>query len=251
MKIFTATTLSKNDRLKIENFLYNCDFNSEISFIENDMNYYEDFPCFYTVYESDNIIAFMSAFIPDTKTCEIYFHINPILVEKADKIISILLDKLQINLNAYNINEIYLLFDNRTSIPEYIKTISNFSHSECLMQYIASNYMPYTFTNEISFTQKTSIDNISIDSLINNTIIGTCEIEYSDNYALIHDVFIKESYRGHGYGTQTLHNALNTIMNMNITNILLHVNSANTSAFAMYSHHGFVIKQQIYYFKIN
>lgn len=245
MKLTKTNILTDIQLSDVETFLSTCSFNAEINFTENDINYYEDFPCFYIYTENDALSAFASCFIPDETLCEIYFHINNSECSMAKKIFNTFISDIKTQLKDFDIKDTYFLFDSHTKVPIYITDILSFSHSECLMQYDLS-YASDINTN-LSFFKTTGEDEITIETFLNDIPIGSCKIEVSSDYALIHNVFIKENYRSMGYGTETLLITLNTLKELNYKKIMLHVNNANTPAFAMYSHHGFFIKQQIDY----
>ena len=91
---------------------------------------------------------------------------------------------------------------------------------------------------------------ITLNTFFNEDYVGICQVEISGDYALIHDVEIEKRFRGLGYGTETLYHTVSYLKENGYNKILLHVNSANTIAFTMYSHHGFNIKQQLDYWML-
>ncbi len=252
MKIIKSSMLTEAQINEIEAFIINTKFNNGISFLENDMNYYEDFPCFFMLYDKGLLIAFLSVFIPDSASCEIYFHISDRMHNSLNQIYKIIYSELQPILNEYEIFNSYILFDDQTSLTQSLQQCfyMTFSHSECLMQYNQS----YIWAN-IQSTLKSEItsqnDSLTINTFCGDNYIGSCQAEISGDYALIHDVEINKNFRGLGYGTETLYHTIKHLTKNGYNNILLHVNSANTIAFTMYSHHGFNIKQQIDYWKID
>lgn len=250
MNINKCNNLNPKKLNEITLFLENNKFNNGISFIENDMNFYEDFPCFFTAYEKDKLIAFMSVFIPDSASCEIYFHLSDEYLDNFNTTLNKVLDELYPLLDEYKISNKYIIFDANTSkIVHSAMTDSIFSHSDCLMKYD----LDFDFNiDKICLSPKIEKDNesICIKTYQNSKFIGTCVVETSDSYALIHDVEVKSNHRGLGFGTETLYHTLSYLKNNKYSQILLHVNSANTIAFTMYSHHGFKIIEQIDYYKI-
>lgn len=250
MKIYKHNQINDKQYADISIFLKSNKFNNGISFLDNDMNYYEDFPCFFIAYKNTTIIAFMSVFIPDSASLEIYFHLSDEYINSFEKILLDFLGELSPILEEYELYNSYLIFDAVTGQTIDLSFIdNNFSHSECLMQY-DTDYSFEINTKKLTSTVEKSQDSVEIKTYYNKTHVGTCIVETSNNYALIHDVEIQASYRGLGYGTETLYYVIDYLKENNYTQILLHVNSANTIAFAMYSHHGFNIIEQIDYYKI-
>lgn len=250
MKMIKLNQLNDKQYEDISIFLQNNKFNNGISFLDNDMNYYEDFPCFFVLYENTTIIAFMSIFVPDSDSCEIYFHLSDERRDRFEKILCEFLIELTPILNDYDLYNSYLIFDANTGQNIDLSFIDNhFSHSDCLMQYDTNQTFEID-DKKLSATVDILQDSVEIKTHFNKNHVGTCIVETSNTYALIHDVEIKSSYRGFGYGTETLYYAIKYLKENKYTQILLHVNSANTIAFTMYSHHGFNIIEQIDYYKI-
>ncbi len=251
MELKKYSFLSHIQQKEIEQFINNNSFNKGISFLENDMNFYEDFPCFYMLYEQNYLISFLSVFIPDSASCEIYFHISDNQQTSCSEIFQYIYTDLESLLDKYQLFNKYIIFENNTTNINSLQSCFNlsFSHSECLMQYDNS----YTWTNmctclDYEFNEDDAV--ISLNTFLEDDYVGSCQIEISGDYALIHDVEVKKKYRGLGYGSETLYHTINHLTNNNYKKILLHVNSANTIAFTMYSHHGFIINQQLDYWKI-
>ena len=247
MNIKNCNFLNNEEIMEIETFIQSNIFNHGISFLDNDMNYYEDFPCFSMLYDNEELIAFMSIFIPDSASCEIYLHISDKIDHSASEIYNKMYTNIKPMLEEYQLYNQYLLFDRFTSMD--IDRNINFSHSECLMEY--SQKHSFNIENpKLQCIVENCDESITFNTYLDNILVGTCLVEVSNNYALIHDVEVKSAHRGFGYGTETLYHTVNYLKEKGYTQILLHVNSANTIAFTMYSHHGFNIIEQIDYYKI-
>ncbi len=249
MKLKKTTYLTLNEISLLQRLIKGCDFNSEISFLENEVNYFEAFNCFYFFYEADKLCAFASCFIPDEISCEVYFHIFDKASKDLENTINLFLSELRSELNTHGINDIYFLFDNITkAFPPLHKQLS-FSYSECLMKY--NTLYTYDYSDVILSVSKEIQENrLIIQTFSKDISIGHCEVDFSDNYAIIHHVTVNPNYQGLGYGTQTLKITVRALKEMELENIFLQVNSANTPAYSMYSHNGFVINEQINYFKL-
>lgn len=251
MNIKKYNSLTEDTLLYVENFIKNNSLNNGISFLENDINFYEDMPCFFMLYNKNELVAFMSVFIPDSASCELYFHMRENIESSATKIFTDIYNEVKKYLDEYQLFNRYLLFDNTVKLsldlPDALSL--TFSHSECLMQY----ELLYDFSLEnilLEYEAEFDSEGVSIYSFLGDTHIGNCHIDTSGDYALIHDVEVFEKHRGFGYGKETLYHTINHLKKSGYKNILLHVNSANTIAYTMYSRHGFKIKQQIDYWKI-
>lgn len=251
MKIKKFSVLSAALSNKIQDFISTNTFNNSISFFENDYNYYEDFPSFYMLYDKNILIAFLSVFIPDATSCEIYFHFSDDKKAVAGELFSMLYSSLRNELESFSITERYILFDIASSADtiKFKNLQPHFSHSEYLMCYDLEHKF---ILDEIRLTCNVISDNdtIIINTFKANEFIGKCEAEVSDTYAIIHDVEINENERGLGYGKELLYHTIEFLTDNEYKNILLHVNSANTIAYTMYSHYGFKIKEQIDYWLI-
>lgn len=251
MEFKKYNSLTEDILVSVENFIKNNSFNNGISFLENDMNFYDDIPCFFMLYDLDELVAFMSIFIPDSASCELYFHLDDKKHSSAVEIFNLIYNEVKIYLDEYNLFNRYILFDNTTSMSKDLPIALQltFSHSECLMQYELSYNFSLTDTF-LDYEVEKDADGMAVYTFLDEAHIGSCQIEASGDYALIHDVEVTKKYRGFGHGKETLYHTINHLKKSGYNNILLHVNSANTIAFTTYSHHGFKIKQQIDYWKI-
>lgn len=89
---------------------------------------------------------------------------------------------------------------------------------------------------------KFSLDNFSYCLVINNDDCFIGFLIYSEIYerAEIVDIIIEPDHRKKGYATLLINHFFN-ILNVNITNITLEVNSLNHAAINLYKKHGFEI----------
>lgn len=252
MNIINCNMLTDTQLNEIEAFINSNSFNNTISFLENDMNYFEDFPCFFMAYDHQTLIGFLSVFIPDSASCEIYYHISDTNKHLALEIFNAIYHELSPLLDKYQLYNKYILFDGKTNNFRILNNIDNacFSHSECLMQYDL-NHIWKNKPDKLEFDIEETEDTLIINTFLQDEFIGSSDVDISDDYALIHNVKVIKDYRGLGYGTETIYHTIKHLKDNNYSKILLHVNSANTIAFTMYSHHGFNIIQQIDYWKIS
>ncbi len=251
MELKSYSSLSATQLAEIEQFINSNNFNSGISFLENDMNFYENFPCFYMLYEEKELVATLSVFIPDAASCEIYFHMADDLVSSSCDLFQLIYSELKYYLDKFHLYNQYIIMENGTTDAGSLQTHFNlnFSHSEYLMQYNIShiwNNIPDSLDYEIGDNDTC----LTLDTFLGDDYVGSCQVETSGDYALIHDVEVAMAYRGFGYGRETLYHTVNHLKENGYSKILLHVNSANTIAFTMYSHHGFNIKQQLDYWRL-
>lgn len=242
----TLTSRQYHEALSLINECKEFDNTRGISFLEPEMNYYSEFPCFYMLYDNDILASFLSVFIPNSDECEIYANTMPDYRRKG--YFEYLLDDALKHLKQANIEKILIVNEpGCMSGTDYLKNSENttFAYSEYLMKYdMVTKPVPKNILTLESFSD----DNTeTFFSYQDGQTIGSCKVEHNRGVATIYEFEITPALRGNGFGTETLLLILEQLLSSGCHKILLQVNGANTAAHAMYTHHGFIHEEQIDY----
>ena len=104
MNIFVTNTLSSNqyhEAMELTELCSKADGTHGISFLEQELNEIEEFPCFYMMYDGNRLVSYLSVFIPDDDQCEIYGGTLP--EERGKGYFKRLLKEALINIRKYGI----------------------------------------------------------------------------------------------------------------------------------------------------
>ena len=251
MNIFVTNRLSSNQYHEAMELTEQCakvDGTHGISFLEQELNEIEEFPCFYMMYDGSRLVSYLSVFIPDESQCEIYGGTLP--EERGKGYFKRLLSEALAHIKEHGIErKLVVIEPGCKDMEEYLSKI-NAKHedSDFLMSY-DKNVKP--IPQKILKLAHEKKDNTEYyETYKEGVLIGSCKVEFTRTQAVIYDFKVEENERGKGYGTETLLLILKHILQSDVDKILLHVNGANTAAHAMYSHHGFVEEQQIDYWQL-
>lgn len=251
MNVIITNTLTSNQYHDAKSLIQICSTNDNTrgnSFLEPEMNSISLFPCFYMLYNGNVLISFLSVFIPDETSCEIYGNTLP--TYRGNGYLQRLLSSSMNNLRNYGIKKIFLV--NEPGCEAGVSFLNScphtsFSHSEYLMRY-NMNITPIPL-GTLTISYETESNTEIFESSLNGTPIGGCKVEHNRGVATIYEFEIEASHRGRGYGTETLILVLKRLIDSGCHKILLQVNGANKAAHAMYSHHGFVHEEQVDYWE--
>ena len=211
-------------------------------FLEADMNYYEEFPCFYFLYQDNKLSAFLSVFIPHEEECEIYAYTDPSCRHKG--YFSKLLKKAHKNLKKYKI-DITLLVSENMDNSEYLNLYS----SDYILTYdLTSHPVP----SDTLILKKSINQNVIIyETYKNKIMVGSSKCAPTGNAHMIYEFEILEAERGKGYGRETLLLIIKDLIGSGITDIVLHIYGNNIIAKNMYLNNGFKITRQIDYWRLS
>lgn len=248
MNIFVTNSLTSNQYHEAMELTEQCakaDGTHGVSFLEQELNEIEEFPCFYMMYDGSRLVSFLSVFIPDEKQCEIYGGTLP--EERGKGYFKRLLAEALTHIKSYGIERRLVVIEpGCREMEEYlIKINAKHEDTDYLMSY-DKNVTPVP-QKILKLTNEKKDNTEYYETYKGDTLIGSCKVEFTRTQAVIYDFKVEESERGRGYGTETLLLILKHILKSDADRILLHVNGANTAAHMMYSHHGFVEEQQIDY----
>jgi len=251
MNIFVTNRLSSNqyhDIMELVETAAGADGTHGISFLEQELNDIEEFPCFYLLYDGSRLVSYLSVFIPDKEQCEIYSATLP--EERGKDYFKRLLSEALTHIRKYGIvRKVIANEPGSGDMVDYLTKINaQIEDTDYLMSYdTAVTPKP----QGILTMQHRKVESTEIyETYKDGVMIGGCQVEFTRNQAVIHGFKVEEAERGKGYGTETLLLILKHLKESDAPKILLHVNGANKAAHAMYSHHGFVEEQQIDYWRL-
>ena len=251
MNIINTNVLTSNQYHDAKSLIQLCkqaDGSRGISFLEPEINYIREYPCFFMMYEGETLVSFASVFIPDEGTCEVYADTLPSVRGKG--YFKRLLKMIKEKNKDFNIEKTYIVNDPTCVVgTRAMENIgAKLESSDYLMRY--NNELKPEPKGILTLKVEKGEDNEKYISMKDDVQIGHCYVEYTRNRAFINDFFISERYRGQGYGTETLLLLLEHLLKHGCEKILLHVNNANKAAHKMYYHHGFVHEEQLDYWRL-
>lgn len=252
MNIINTNVLTSNQYHDAKALIELCklaDGTRGISFLEQETNYIEEYPCFFMMYEGATLVSFASVFIPDEGICEIYAATAPSARGKGyfKRILEIIKEK---NRN-FGIEKAYIVNDPKclvgTRVLPYLG--ATYESSDYLMRFSNEYEVKPKHILRLAVEKEDSDDKFT--TFLGDKEIGQCCVNYSRDTAFIYGFFIEVNERGNGYGTEMLLLILEYLIEHGTGKILLHVNNANKAAHKMYYHHGFVHDEQIDYWKLD
>ena len=246
----TLTSRQYHEAMNLINICREYDNTHGISFLESELNAIPEFPCFYLLYDKNELVSLLSIFIISENECEIYANTLP--EHRKNGYFHTLLTKATKNLKSKHINNILIVHEPGCKADSsYLSSSDNisFCYSEYLMCYDMSINPTPNDTLTISYNTNENTEHFV--AFLNDTPISECNVEHNRGVATIYGFLVYEDMRGKGYGTETLLLVLKRLIDSGCHKILLQVNGANTAAHTMYSNHGFYNKEQIDYWSFN
>lgn len=246
MNTFYTSNLNNTLREQISDLVNLCKSYDNIRggiFLEEELNAIKDFPCYIYCMEDTLLIGFLSVFIPDDDTCEIYAYVHP--DHRKKHIFTRMYNKVMELLNSTSISYIQIVCE-PGSPGEQLLLKMGYSDPlcECMMKY-NSSYVPKAFSD---FKLVPNDNNTYFQLSSNNIILGHCRIDYTKNCSTIYDVEIYEKHRGNGYSKVLINLILNHIKK---SSIVLHVTASNTKALRAYTSCGFDIIEELHFYNIS
>lgn len=248
------------------------------AFLSNEINFDKQFPCFYLGYEKNELIAFLTTFVPTTAEAEILAVTNP--KKRCNGYFKQLYFSAKKELLDAGINKVlFVVESNSKSGKEMLKNFNNppIIRSEYRMVYNLNKindcgqnitYKKVDFNNKYifkemlcsAFSDDDGSDNF-IDSVINSQNragfiqyingkpVGTFSINHENDYIFLYGVAITKEQRGKGYGKELVKFAQN-IATKSKKKMVLDVDSNNPVAFNLYKSYDFCIDFQVDYYKL-
>ncbi len=251
MNIINTNVLTSNQYNDAKSLVEVCrmeDGSRGISFLEPEMNYIKEYPCFFLMYNGGTLVSFVSVFIPEEGECEIYANTLP--GARGKGYFQRLLELVKEKNRDYGIEKVYIVND-----PTCISGTATLQEIGAKLE--SSDYL-MRYNKDIKPEPKRMFELVVEEdgtqerykALSGETEIGHCYVEHSRDTASIFGFWIEEKHRGNGYGTEMLLLLIEHLLKHGSNKILLHVNNANKAAHNMYSHHGFIHDEQIDYWRI-
>ena len=132
----TLTTRQYYEATNLINICREFDHTHGVSFLEPEMNAIPEFPCFYLLYDNNELVSLLSIFIISENECEVYSNTLP--EHRKNNYFHKLLSKAVKNLKAKHIDNILIVHEpDCADGSSYLSSSENisFSHSEYLMCY--------------------------------------------------------------------------------------------------------------------
>lgn len=281
MNILQSNKLNSEQVRDIEDLEQVCQKNDglkDVVSLSNELNFDRDINCYFLLYDEEKLISFLSMFIPTQKEAEISAYTLP--NKRNNGYFKVLFEKAGNQLNKYNIKEILFVHEPASKEGKYVldKLNAKYDFSEYLLDYSLDNVLEdndklkieaamYENISEIvkldmdifceSFENAQSIVIKSMNSekilsyiaKFNNEIIGVCNVNVESEDVSIFGVGISPKYQGRGFGKEMLNRVIEKLLNMDIKNITLEVNSINNRAYNLYTNNGFKVKTQYDYYR--
>ncbi len=251
MDIFITNRLEAeqyDDIMKLVEESASVDGTRGISFLEQELNDVEEFPCFYLMYDGSRLVSYLSVFIPDNTQCEIYSATLP--TERGQGYFKCLLSEAMKHIRQFGITYRCVVKEPASKdMDDYLERLNaTLVDEDYLLSYDMAVKPEPKGILKLNYRKVGSTG--IYEAYKGDKQVGSCQVEYAGQSAVIHDVEVEESERGQGYGTETLLLVLEHLMGEGVARIVLHVNGANEVAYNMYVGHGFLEEQRIEYWRL-
>lgn len=268
---FETNTLTRQQRKDIEELITLCNKTDDLhgsAFLEQELNYYPEFPCFFFYYKQKYLVSFLSLFFPSSEEVEVSAYTHPdyrqqryfsSLFQQALSFLSsspikrtlfitephcISSEKALSSLHAK-----YLYSDHFMTLPKYSPyTVNSCDFSlkpakkKDLPTLSAIHAEAFDTQEEVS---KEFISDILCQHsafcykfLLKDTIIGLCSVQLNTSSICLFGVCIEKNFQSHGYGAIMLELLLNDLLSLGKP-ITLQVNSLDRPALHLYQKLGF------------
>ena len=282
MQIISANDVTEEQKEQINNLVRLCaahePINDEVAF-DHVLNFDQNIKCYFFLYIEDQLIAYLSMFIPTADVAEISAYTHPEFRRKG--YFSLLFKEAKNELENYEIDHILFVHqptgkDAKQVIEKYG---ANIDRTEYLMELDISQFAKLetelkltkaneAYLNEMAAiyptifhdvnkdteaTLKTILDTEHFDTYLlyssDEQIIGMCNVNRQGDKFYIFGLGILPEYRNQGYGKQMMNLLLEELILIKNKRILLEVSSDNESALALYKNSGFAVQQQYDYYR--
>lgn len=281
MRIKKTNILTKEEESEIvslENRVLKNDILEYRAFLSNEINFNKSLPCFYMYYEGDELIAFLTTFMPSSSEAEITAFTHPKYRKKG--FFSSLLKCAEETLAKSGINKVLFVVEPKSisalevikakkcidiDRSEYKMSYSNseggFVHQESNLEFVKvdnSNRDIFKMINEDAFPEEEQNEEFT-NSIISSQDreayigykdgepVGCFNINYEDEDAFLYGIAVISKYRGQGFGKNIVRFALDKGL-QKFNKVVLEVDSENPIAFSLYKKCGFTIDfQEDYY----
>lgn len=250
-------------------------------FLDKSINFNDNMESLFLLYEYNKLISLISMFVPTQSEAEISAYTLPEYRQKG--YFKELLIKAVDELQKYSVLDILFVCESQSvNAKEVIKKLeAKYDFTEYLLSYNKLNAdMKHEIINSIELQKANLKDtktliNISqkifndsyedAESMITkafnsqtreqyiavagNINVGMCSVSFEGKEASIFGLGILPEYQGKGYGKYMLNLLVRNLVQRNIDNILIEVDSTNKRAFNLYKNHGFDIEVAFDYYR--
>ncbi|MDU1909994.1 GNAT family N-acetyltransferase [Fusobacterium sp.] len=283
MKIEKINILTEEQKNKIINLQKICNkfenLKAEV-FLSNEINFDKEIPCFFLCYEKEELIAFLTAFLPTKEEGEISAFTHPKYRKKG--IFKKLFEESVEILRKNDIPKILFVTEPESkSSKEVLKRIGKIKlvRSEYTMSYLKESFQEendnkrlkfetVTEKNKRIYSQMTeeifempegtsinfvenvikSVDRDAYIGYLNKENIGIFNMNYIKDGVFLYGLGIRNFFKRKGYGKEIMNFALKKAFEKG-SKALLDVDSDNVSAYSLYKKLGFVIEFQADYYE--
>ncbi len=281
MQIISASDVTEEQKEQIKNLVRLCaayePISDEVAF-DHVLNFDQNIKCYFFLFIEEQLIAYLSMFIPTADVAEISAYTHPEFRRKG--YFSLLFKEAKNELENYEIDHVLFVHQPSGKDAKHVieKYGADIERTEYLMELDTAQFskleteLKLTKANEAYLNEmaaiypaifhdvnkdtesalKTILDTEHFDTYLlysDDTIIGMCNVNRQEDKFYIFGLGILPEYRNQGYGKQMISLLLEELILIKNKRILLEVSSDNQSAFALYKNSGFIVQQQYDYYK--
>ncbi len=246
-------------------------------FLSNEINFDPNISCFFTCYEEQTLVGFLSLFVPTQAEAEVSAFTLP--EYRKTGVFHSLLAAAREELKRYEVKRLLFVCEPQSAAAKAVITHygAKYEFSEYLMHFDRVTALPAPgavalraaarndLSALISLSTRTfgddeaearsmlekSMDSPEIDcysALLNGRIIGMCNVNREGEELSIFGVGVEQDLQGKGYGRQMLSALLRELCEKETRKITLEVNSENAAAYHLYKAIGFSVETQFDYY---
>lgn len=285
-----TNTLTKEEQdviRKMEKESFAKDKLENYSYLSNDINAYKDMPCFYLGYLENELVAFLTTFVPSTQEAEVLAAVHPKYKNKG--IFKTLLSETIVELGKKHIDRIIFAVEPKSqdgmmclkSLPESdllrseyrmvmkdqvidiekvkqeLKEVKNLTVERVTKE----NVDEYKTITNAAFEEEEDDNEAYVETILSgegrdgylmylgNEAVGTFCLNHEDGDTFIYGVAIKDGLRGKGLGRNLMKFVTALAFGMS-DRVVLDVDSENPAAYELYKKIGFVVEFQVDYYLI-
>lgn len=285
MTIIQRTRLNENELLLVralENVTNEFDHLSIKLPLKTEFNIANDISFYFLMYLDSQLVSFLMIFMPTYTEAEIMGFTNPLFRKRG--YFSKLLESAKANLIKYAPLDLLFVCDYQSStgvnFVNSIKTDYSFSEYSLKLNptlfYIEKNNSSNLILEPAKQADVNDINDIYVTTFsletessktmvvrtleskqktqyvlrLDGIIIATSVVSVEDNMTYIIGVAVNQNYQNQGFGFQMMSMIITNLIQKNITNIMIEVDSMNQRAYHLYQKLGFVKQAENQYYRL-